>query len=202
MCDPANIKEVAKLEPDYMGFIFYDKSKRNAVNLVPETIDISGKIKKVGVFVNAPLTEVKDKYVSFGLDLVQLHGEETPQYCAELSQDGIPVMKVFAIGEGFSFDLLEPYKPFCDLFLFDTKGEEYGGNGVAFNWDILKGYDQEVPFFLSGGLGPDNIRDVKNLKGMNLFGIDINSRFELQPGLKDVELLESIRFQGIRNLNL
>jgi phosphoribosylanthranilate isomerase len=127
------------------------------------------------------------------LTLVQLHGDESVEYVGELYAVGIKVIKVFSIGERLDFEQLKPYKGLVDYFLFDTKGKERGGNGVAFDWDILKGYDQSVPFFLSGGIDNENIGDLSGLGEMNIHAIDVNSKYEIEPGLKDIELLKVLK---------
>lgn len=195
MRESTNISELLKLSPDFMGFIFFAKSKRD----VADSLDVEllasfpDSTQKVGVFVNAELDFVKGKVEQFGLNLVQLHGDESPEYCFDLKSKGIKTMKVFSVGESFDFNQLEAYKPYVDFFLFDTKGEERGGNGVQFDWSILKGYDQEIPFFLSGGIDLENLEQLSELKGMNLHAIDVNSKFEIEPGLKDVDKLGKLR---------
>jgi phosphoribosylanthranilate isomerase len=184
-----NIEQVAALQPDYIGFIFYNKSKR----FVGEDFQmpvISPEIKKTGVFVNASLEYVKAKVEQYKLDMVQLHGDETPGYCEQM-RCFVKVMKAFGIDEHFDFKVLESYKNYCDYFLFDTKTSEYGGSGKQFNWDVLKKYDNSVPFFLSGGIG---LEDISNSKFQipNLAAIDVNSRFEIEPGLKDIEKLKHL----------
>jgi phosphoribosylanthranilate isomerase len=203
MKNPQNIKDIAALNPDYLGFIFYEKSKRYVgegfdvatINHLPTEISGQAKgIKKVGVFVNASLEYVLAKVEKYGLDLVQLHGEESVDVCINIQKMNLnlKIIKVFSIGETFDFQQLEPYKPHCDYFLFDTKGKEKGGNGFAFNWDVLKDYDNEKPFFLSGGLSLENIEEVKNLGGLNVLAIDVNSGFEIEAGLKSVEKVKKL----------
>ncbi|WP_323758127.1 phosphoribosylanthranilate isomerase [Roseivirga sp.] len=194
MRESTNISELLKLQPDYMGFIFYGKSKRD----VADGLDVEllnafpFSTKKVGVFVNASLDFVKGKVAQFGLDLVQLHGDETPEYCAVLKANGVKVMKVFSVGDSFDFGELEAYKPHVDFFLFDTKGKERGGNGELFNWEILNEYDGTIPYFLSGGIDIENIESLSDLK-VQPYAIDINSKFEVEPGLKDVEKLKELK---------
>ena len=150
MRNPQNITDIAALNPDYLGFIFYEKSKRYVgedfdeaatyhlpTEKSPRFRDTAGQakgIKKIGVFVNASMEYVLSKVKRYGLDLVQLHGEESPEFCRDLQRNNIPVIKVFAVGQTFDFSVLEPYKPHCNYFLFDTKGKEKGGNGMVFNW--------------------------------------------------------------------
>lgn len=195
MRDSKNIKQLLALKPDYMGFIFYGRSPRDVEGLLSEELlkSFPSETKKVGVFVNATLNQVKDRVGQFELDYVQLHGDETVEYVAELFAIGIKVMKVFSVGETFDFDQLKQYDPFVDFFLFDTKGKARGGNGKTFDWRILKKYDQKVPFFLSGGIDLDNVSELKSLEGMNLHAIDVNSKFELEPGLKDVKKVSELR---------
>jgi phosphoribosylanthranilate isomerase len=194
MRESTNISELLKLTPDYMGFIFYAKSKRDAADcLEVELLDSFPRTtQKVGVFVNAELDFVKNKVERFGLNMVQLHGDETPEYCFDLKSKGIKVIKVFSIGESFDFGHLEVYKPYVDFFLFDTKGKERGGNGEVFNWEILDQYDGEVPYFLSGGIDLENIESISDLK-VQPYAIDVNSKFEIEPGLKDVERLKELK---------
>ncbi len=194
MRDSENIEQLLALKPDYMGFIFYDKSPRDAKDVLDAELlnDFPKETEKIGVFVNADLKVVKEKVGTFGLDYVQLHGDESVEYVAELFAVGIKVIKVFSIGEAFDFSGLDVYNPFVDFFLFDTKGKARGGTGETFNWEILKGYNQKVPFFLSGGIDLNNIKALEALKGMNIYAIDVNSRFEIAPGLKDIEKVKEL----------
>ena len=194
MRNPQNITDIAALNPDYLGFIFYEKSKRYVGEVFDEaaTYHLPKGIKKIGVFVNASMEYVLSKVKRYGLDLVQLHGEESPEFCRDLQRNNIPVIKVFAVGQTFDFSVLEPYKPHCNYFLFDTKGKEKGGNGTVFNWEVLKDYDNEKPFFLSGGLSLENVGKVKELQGLNIVAIDVNSGFEVAPALKDVEKVKQL----------
>ena len=194
MKHPQNIAEIAALNPDYLGFIFYEQSKRYVGEDFDEALayHLPKGIKKVGVFVNATLEYVYSTVERYGLDLVQLHGEETPDYCRQLRMKNIKIIKVFSVGQTFDFSQLEPYKLHCDYFLFDTKGKEKGGNGIVFNWDILKQYDNEVPFFLSGGLNLENIENVRALSDVNVVAVDVNSGFEIEPALKDVQKVQRL----------
>lgn len=194
MRNPQNITDIAALNPDYLGFIFYEKSKRYVGEVFDEaaTYHLPKGIKKIGVFVNASMEYVLSKVKRYGLDLVQLHGEESPEFCRDLQMKNITIIKVFAVGQTFDFSILEPYKPYCDYFLFDTKGKEKGGNGTVFNWEVLKDYDNEKPFFLSGGLSLENVGKVKELQGLNIIAIDVNSGFEVAPALKDVEKVKQL----------
>lgn len=179
-----NILEVSQLLPDYLGFIFYVKSSRYFDGEIPE---IPKSIKKVGVFVNANLDEINSKIKKYDLDLIQLHGNETPEFCKNLKQDKIEIIKVFSVDDDFDFSELEPFEEVCDYFLFDTKGKLHGGNGITFNWQILENYKSQKPLFLSGGIGIEEIENIKKLK-LPIFAIDVNSKFEIEPGLKYTEL--------------
>ena len=184
-----NIKSVAELQPDYMGFIFYNRSKRYFNGILPI---LPEKIKKVGVFVDASLEEIKKNISKYDLQAVQLHGDESPEFCNFLTN--VEVIKVFSIGKTFDFGILKPYENVCDYFLFDTKGKEKGGNGIVFDWNLLQNYPSDKPFFLSGGIGPDELvslkRFAKNKLSKYCFAIDVNSKFEDEPGLKNEEKLK------------
>lgn len=184
----ANIQEVAALQPDYLGFIFYEKSPRFCNDELPE---IPNTIAKVGVFVNAPLSEILNKIKAYNLQLVQLHGEESPEICEVLRLINIKVIKTFSIEDTFDFETLRPYETVCDYFLFDTKGKHYGGNGTTFNWEILKKYPSQKPFFLSGGIGLEEISKLKQLN-LPIYAVDVNSKFETEPGLKNSNACKKI----------
>ena len=183
---PENIKEISTLNPDYLGFIFWEKSSRN-MNL--ETIpEIPNSIKKVGVFVNASIQDIISKVNQYQLEIVQLHGNESVTYCKNVKKLGVEVIKVFSIGDKFDFTTIKEYVLFVDYFLFDTKGKLAGGNGITFDWKIVENYPYEKPFFLSGGIGKtevDAIKDfVKTDVAKKCIAIDVNSRFETKPAYK------------------
>lgn len=178
----ANIQEIAALQPDYLGFIFYEKSPRFFEGELPE---IPKTIVKVGVFVNAPLGDILNKIKTHDLQLVQLHGEERPEICEVLQLINMKVIKAFSVNETFDFDTLKPYETVCEYFLFDTKGKKPGGNGTTFNWEILKNYPSQKPFFLSGGIGLEEVTKIKQLH-LPIHAIDVNSKFETKPGLKKI----------------
>ena len=195
MRDVENIRAIAALPIDYMGFIFYEKSPRN----ITDWIDLKNLgLKKVGVFVNAELNFVASKISTFRLNAVQLHGSETPQYLQELKikndelgMHDLEIWKAFSVDEHFDFEKTKPYEGLADFFLFDTKTSQHGGAGVKFDWSVLEKYNATTPFFLAGGITADDGVLIKNLKLRirNLYGVDLNSRFELAPALKDVEKL-------------
>ncbi|OKL41773.1 phosphoribosylanthranilate isomerase [Pontibacter flavimaris] len=199
MRDPENIRQVAALRPDYMGFIFYEGSKRFAEgHITPELLaELPASIKKTGVFVNATPESIKTTVQKYKLDAVQLHGKESPRQCAEVKALGVEVIKVFSMDGKFLFENTLLYESCADYFLFDTKGQEYGGNGIPFDWELLKGYLSPKPYFLSGGLNLENIKHLDEVRPQP-FGIDVNSGFEQEPGLKKVEELKKL-FELIRS---
>jgi phosphoribosylanthranilate isomerase len=185
---PANMLEIAATEPDMMGFIFYPGSPRYmADHLTPEDLRLlPSKIIKTGVFVNETRNEILRKAELYQFNAVQLHGAESPDTCKAVSSAGFPVFKAFNINDDFSFDETEPYSLSCRYFIFDTFGVGFGGNGIRFNWEKLQSYKGSTPFLLSGGLDIEDAIMLKDLKHPYLAGFDINSRFEIQPGEKDV----------------
>lgn len=189
-----NIRAIAELQPDYLGFIFYEKSKRNFVGTIPQ---LPKGIKKTGVFVNSSVDEVADKIQIHGLTAVQLHGDESMDYIAQLKTKikDVEIIKVFGIKDAFDFSILDAYAALVDYFLFDTKGRERGGNGVKFDWSMLKKYHLEKPFLLSGGISPDDIEAIKEItqSGLPVYGVDINSKFEIEPGLKNTEAVKGFK---------
>ncbi len=195
MRDSANIGAVAELGPDYMGFIFFKGSRRYVGDdfVMP---DIQDRIKRVGVFVDQSSAEIKRLAQQHRLDLIQLHGKESPAQCAELVLTGVKLMKAFSIGSQVDFAVLEPYRPYIEYVLFDTAGQQAGGNGLGFDWKLLKQYDQSIPFFLAGGLSPGR-NDWGILQGMNIHALDVNSGVEVEPGMKNVALVKEML--NIRN---
>jgi phosphoribosylanthranilate isomerase len=196
---PDNILEVSQLLPDYMGFIFWEKSSRFFDGELPE---FPQSIQKVGVFVDATLDEIILKIKKYNLNLIQLHGKESVSFCLDLKtetknlkQNQIEIIKVFSILDDFDFSILNDYETVCNYFLFDTKGKLPGGNGIIFDWKVLEKYPSTKPFFLSGGIGIEEIASVKQLLKTNLpiHSIDINSKFEIEPGLKNIQLLKDLK---------
>ena len=196
-----NINQVAALQPDYLGFIFYEKSSRFFEGVIPK---LPKTIKKVGVFVDASLEFILSKIETHQLNVIQLHGQETPEFCnklrhAELDSASHPIeiIKVFSIKDHFDFSVLKPFENICDYFLFDTKGKLPGGNGYTFNWDVLKNYPSTTPYFLSGGIGLDEVDIIQSFlqkkESKYCYAIDVNSKFEITPGLKDIEALEKFK---------
>ena len=217
-----NIQQVAKLQPDYLGFIFYEKSSRffDEVIQIPAFAGMTKGIKKVGVFVDESLDEVLFKIKKYDLDAVQLHSNESPEYCKKLKAlchsvsktfgiDGkshrqtIEIIKVFSIGNDFNFKTLKSYEDIVDYYLFDTKGKLPGGNGYTFNWEVLKDYLSTKPYFLSGGIGLPEIESLQSFLGKDeskyCYAIDVNSKFEIKPGLKHIELLKNFKNRFLRS---
>jgi phosphoribosylanthranilate isomerase len=197
---PDNISALSDIKPDYMGFIFYPPSKR-FIGLDFQKSDLNAidkEINKTAVFVNAHLYEVVEFGNFYGFKFIQLHGSETPEFCEQLREQGFKIIKAFGIDEDFDFKTLESYVNSVDFFLFDTKTKEYGGSGQVFNWQVLDNYHLEKHFLLSGGLSLDNLTSIKKIENPYFYGVDLNSKFEIEPGLKDIEKLE-LAFKILRN---
>ena len=187
-----NILALSDLKPDYMGFIFWKPSKRFVSTTTPT---LPSNIKKTGVFVDETFDEIKSLIETHQLQAVQLHGKENPIFCDRLKDLNVEIIKVFSVKKNFDFSTLAPYENVCDYFLFDTKGELPGGNGYAFDWELLKSYPSSKPFFLSGGIGIDDIADLEDISKLNLplYAIDVNSKFESEAGMKKIELLKDFK---------
>lgn len=185
MRDADNIREVEMLGIDMMGFIFWPKSSR-CVSQRPDYLP--KHVKRVGVFVDEDPEQVKRLAADYGLDYIQLHGQESPAYIFQLG--GLHIIKAFNIATVEDLQQTQPYEGLVDYFLFDTKGKSVGGNGEKFNWDVLDAYQGSTHFLLSGGIGPDDVANVKAFHHPKCIGIDLNSRFEVTPGLKDINKLK------------
>jgi phosphoribosylanthranilate isomerase len=203
MTNPANVKEVAEAGPDFMGFIFYPRSPWYVgQDPNPELFNnVPAGILKVGVFVNEDPVTVIEIAAMNGLDLVQLHGTETPDYCESLKLSGVKIIKAFGICDYTDFDIYGSYIDVCDYFLFDTRNEKYGGSGEKFNWEIVAAYKLDKPFFVSGGIGPDDAMQLKGIQNEKLMAVDVNIRFETATGIKDALALKSF-IQEIQNMNI
>jgi phosphoribosylanthranilate isomerase len=189
MKDPENIKAVAGLSPDYMGFICYDLSPRYVAALPPDVLEaLPQSIYKTAVFVNERAEKIELLINEFGFNAVQLHGSESPDFCHYIRTKAT-VFKAFGLDDDFDFEQLNAYEGFVDYLMFDTKTDGHGGSGKTFDWDILNKYKLDVPFFVCGGLSLDNLEKVKQIKHPAFYGVDLNSRFETEPGMKDVEKL-------------
>ncbi|MFN8207014.1 MAG: phosphoribosylanthranilate isomerase [Bacteroidales bacterium] len=202
MREPDNILALSALEPDFIGFIFYPGSPRYAGDSINEirSVICSSPAKKVGVFVNEPIEQVKRITEILALDRIQLHGDESPSYCQALHNDGLKIIRAFRMHAEFDFRQTEAYAPSCRMFLFDTASASFGGSGEKFDWNILQHYAGEVPFLLGGGISPEDAEKIKSFVHPAFAGIDLNSRFEKSPGVKDIALLENfirqIKSQG------
>lgn len=217
-----NIEQVAALQPDYLGFIFYEKSTRNFTeNNISKLPD---SIKKTGVFVDAAMEFIIEKINTHHLQAVQLHGNESPEYCKKLKhhfemsndesissketddfdskkeshKDGdIEIIKAFSTDENFNFNNLQSYETVCDYYLFDAKGKLAGGNGYRFDWSLLQNYPSTKPFFLSGGIGLDEVERLLSFlhtqASKYCYAIDVNSKFEIEAGLKNIEKLKEFK---------
>jgi phosphoribosylanthranilate isomerase len=186
---PGNIAALMGLQPDYMGLIFYAKSPRYVAGLQAADVqNLPSAVLKTGVFVNEKVEIVNGLISQFNLNVVQLHGNESAEVCQQLRSKAT-VFKAFGIDEKFKFDQLTPYANSVDYFLFDTKTKVHGGSGRTFDWSVLNNYKLEVPFFLSGGLSLENLENVRHIKHPAFYGVDLNSRFETEPGLKDIDKL-------------
>lgn len=193
---PENMLAVANLQPDYLGFIFWEPSSRFFNGTMA---NIPADIKKVGVFVDASISDIVNTITTYDLQAVQLHGKESPDFCKALSSElqGIEIIKVFSIKDDFDFQLLSPYEKVCDYFLFDTKGKLPGGNGYTFSWEVLQAYPSTKPYFLSGGIGLEEAGKVTEFlsrpESEYCYAIDVNSKFEIKPGEKDIALLKAFK---------
>jgi len=201
MRDAKNIKALLELPIDLMGLIFYKKSSRNILDSqATEIVAASGdKVKRVGVFVDEDLDKVIQKVEKFKLTYVQLHGKETPDYCYDLLAksaktygccDELQLIKAFSVDEQFDFSITKGYRAYCKYFIFDTKGKNAGGNGFMFDWNLLKQYKGTTPFLLSGGIDAQSAEAIKALNFPQLAGIDLNSKFEKSPAMKNIDLLK------------
>lgn len=198
MREPDNIRDILTLYPDFLGLIFYPKSSRYVTSpTIINNIRFGQNIKKTGVFVNATEDEIMQKVKLYELQAVQLHGEESVVLCRSLRNKGVLVLKAFQIyaAEDFEDNLL--YNDQVDYFLFDTKTASYGGSGSKFDWSLLDAYHGNTPFFLSGGIGPDDVQAIQKINHPLFRGVDLNSRFEIAPAIKSYKLLQ----QFIKQLN-
>ena len=195
MRDPDNIRAIDALEGiNWMGFIFWPNSKRY-VSEFPEDMPIYKK--RVGVFVDEDIEQVKRIADDYALDIIQLHGHESPDYVRQLRE--WEVMKAFNIATPSDLEGTKPYEGIADYFLFDTKGKSVGGNGEKFDWSVLNSYEGKTPFLLSGGIGPDDAERINSFHHPQFMGIDLNSGFETAPAMKDPALLQSFLSQLTHN---
>ncbi len=190
MTEPQNLLALDALGADYAGLIFYPPSKRYVEKvLLPENLPQLQHARYTGVFVDTGLAEIRKQVSAYRLEAVQVHRLGGPELCRALKAGGLTVMQVFSVGEKLDQEALTPYHGVVDYFLFDTAGPLHGGNGTAFSWDLLASYTGPTPFFLSGGIGPEHVPALRSFKHPQWAGIDLNSRFEVRPGLKNMPLL-------------
>ncbi len=189
---PSNIGDLEQLNFDLYGFIFVEKSPRNALSLIKSDIQQIPRNKRVAVFVNKAANEVLSICHQYGIDHVQLHGQESPSDCQLLRSAGLHIIKAFSISESFDFDKTSAYLGSVDYYLFDTAGKAAGGNGQIFDWELLKKYKGSTPFILSGGLGLENLSDIVSIRHNLLAGLDFNSKLEISPGFKDIQKCQQI----------
>lgn len=184
MRKPDQIKQLAEMDIDYIGMIFYPNSPRFLDTIIEPSL--FGSKKKTGVFVNSPIEQVLFTLSRHQLDSVQLHGAESPEFCMQVQQRGIEVIKAFSIDKNFDFNRVAEFDGYADLFLFDARGDAPGGNGVRFDWAKLQEYDGATPFLISGGISYEHLDEIKYFDHPAAMGIDINSKFEYNPGDKDL----------------
>jgi len=198
--DPQNIEQVAGLNPDYMGFIFYGSSPRFVADVPAETLNaLLSSITKTAVFVNETAENINGLIDQFKFDAIQLHGNESAEFCAEF-KGRVKVLKAFGLNDSFDFEQLNAYIDKVDFFLFDTKTDIHGGSGKTFDWGILDKYQLDIPFFLSGGISLDNLEEIKKITHPQFYGVDLNSRFEIAPGVKNIEKLK-VAFAAIKQFD-
>lgn len=212
MKNPENIQQLAGLEPDFMGLIFHPGSPRYVGSALMElqqtlkklnTPADSKRVKTImtGVFVDAELENMQEQVDGLGLKAIQLHGQESPQTCNKLREQGVMVIKAFGISPQFDWSILENYRDCVDYFLFDTRvANKTGGTGQQFDWDLLENYELDIPYFLSGGISETDLSSILDRQGKDsrFLGVDLNSKYELSAGLKDIRKLEKT-FKQLRN---
>lgn len=193
MREPGNIREIGQLPINWMGFIFYPASPRYAGNLSPKDLqELPSQIRKVGVFVNESLPVIRETILKYALDTVQLHGNEAPFFCETLRNEGVEVIKAFSLMAVEDLQQCIAYRDTCNYYVFDTKTPLYGGSGKQYDWQILSAYRDSTPFLLSGGIGPQDSERIRTFAHPMLTGIDLNSRFEQQPGQKDIATIKTL----------
>lgn len=189
---PSNIAELAQLKFDYMGLIFYPKSPRYVTEVSADLLAaVPKQAKLTGVFVDEDMELISSRIAEYSLEALQLHGQESAAYCQELRNFGVEVIKAFGIGESFDFDVLKAYQHSVDYFLFDTQTQAHGGSGKKFDWNLLADYTLAIPYFLSGGIDLADVDRLRSITDSRLYALDVNSKFEIEPGLKDVEKLKN-----------
>lgn len=183
-----NVSYLLNYKLDFIGLIFYEKSKRSVMhgNIDNDFVKSVLSAKKVGVFVDESLNIILKWAQEYELDYIQLHGTETPALCMKVRENGLKVIKAVSVSNKLPTELLKGYQNTVDLFLFDASGKKRGGNGTKFDWKILLEYGLKTPFLLAGGISLEDVNEIKKLNVRELYGVDLNSKFELEPGIKDV----------------
>ena len=183
-----NLFDVVEAGVDFVGMIFYEKSPRYIINsLYPEDVwFLPDEVQKIGVFVDSDIEYIKKNVRLYQLDLIQLHGSESPEYCKEIRSEGYQLIKVFGVDTDFDFQVMEKYLDAVDYFLLDTKTKHFGGSGQQFDWTLLEKYPYQIPLFVGGGVGLENAELVLRKNYSFLYALDFNSRLETEPGLKDI----------------
>jgi len=187
--DDENIKAITALAPDYMGFIFYERTPRYVKDIPNVLANLPATINKTAVFVDEDKEKIDQLITDHGFNAIQLHGNESPEF-AHSFRNRVAVIKAFGLNSDFNFEQLNNYANKVDYFLFDTKTDLHGGSGKTFDWGILDNYKLNVPFFLSGGLSLDNLDEVAQINHPQFYGVDLNSKFETSPGIKDIDKLK------------
>lgn len=195
MREPENIRAIEQLGIQWMGFIFWPQSSRY-IKKCPTYLPT--KCKRVGVFVDATIADIRASIEEYGLDLIQLHGHESPAFIQSIGHEN-PIIKAFSIATTADLTLAASYEGVVDYFLFDTKAKLVGGNGTKFDWSVLQAYHGATPFLLSGGIGPDDVERIRQFHHPQLAGIDLNSRFETSPALKDITKLKRFIYELQQN---
>lgn len=201
MADPRNIRTVSALAPMLMGFIFYKPSPRNACGLDPQAVkSLPSFVTPVGVFVNEDPEVIIDTCHRYGIDTVQLHGDESPDVCRQLRDSGLYVLKAWGVSESTDWSALAPYEEVVEMFVLDTATPSRGGSGAKYDWSLLDTYPLSTPYLLSGGIGPCDTEAIISAMGPRMAGVDVNSRFETSPGVKNPLSLATFIAQ-LRNFN-
>lgn len=193
--DQQNIKDIDSEAIDFIGFIFFEQSPRYVGKSfqMPKTSKL-----KVGVFVNETAENILKFRNQYDLDCIQLHGNETVELCKELKEKGCKIIKAFGVSDSFSFQKCTDYELYTDLFLFDNATANYGGSGQLFSWELLANYQGNLPFLLSGGLGLEQMNELKKFTHPKLYGYDFNSALEIAPAYKDIQKVQKL-IQLLRN---
>lgn len=191
MRDEKNLSDLIELRPDFIGLIFHENSPRNIS--APVEMELPDNTILTGVFVDKSEAFIMMKISEYGLKAIQLHGKESPIFCEKIKESNQKVIKAFNIHSEFDFSIIDEYAPYCDYFLFDAFGKNAGGNGITFDWNLLDNYIGKTPFLLSGGIDSDMVETLKEIKHSMFKGVDLNSKFEIEPGLKDIEKIKTFK---------